>query len=77
MVHTGDLDGFRDRLDHESSEILMRSMGSCLQASSAADQTAGQMGGSGFVFLHDDAFGRINLSSGRLRGPYITNRPVN
>jgi EAL domain-containing protein (putative c-di-GMP-specific phosphodiesterase class I)/GGDEF domain-containing protein len=56
MIHTGDLDEFRDRLDHESSETLMRSMGACLQASSAAGQTAGQLDEGAFGFLHDDAF---------------------
>ncbi len=56
MIHTGDLDEFRDRLDHESSETLMRSMGACLQASSAAGQSAAQLDDGAFGFLHDDAF---------------------
>ena len=56
MIHTGALDEFRDRLDHESSATLMRSMGACLQASSAAGQTAGQLDDGAFGFLHEDGF---------------------
>jgi EAL domain-containing protein (putative c-di-GMP-specific phosphodiesterase class I)/GGDEF domain-containing protein len=63
MIHTGDLDEFRDRLDHESSETLMRSMGACLQASSAAGQTAGQLDEGAFGLLHDDAFDVAGITS--------------
>ena len=74
MIHTGDLDEFRDRLDHESSEHLMRSMGACLQASSAAGQTAGQLDDGAFGFLHDDAFD-VGGITGRIEEIFRTADP--
>ncbi len=74
MIHTEDLDEFRDGLDHESSENLMRSMGACLQASSTAGQTAGQLDNGAFGLLHDDDFD-VSKITGRIEEIFQTADP--
>ncbi|MBT5049646.1 MAG: EAL domain-containing protein [Rhodospirillaceae bacterium] len=52
MVHTGDLDDLRARMDAEHAENAIRSMGACLQANAAGGQAAGQLDDGAYGFLH-------------------------
>ncbi|MGE0744384.1 MAG: EAL domain-containing protein [Rhodospirillales bacterium] len=53
MVHMGDLDGLRARLDEASSQELMESVGSYLRARSADRQTAGCLDDNSYGLVHD------------------------
>lgn len=52
MVHTGDVEALRGRMDAERSRSLMRTLGACLQANSTAGQAAGRIDDSSYGFLH-------------------------
>lgn len=52
MLRTANFSEFRNRLDRETSESLLRTLGACLQANSAAGSTAGRFGDGTYGLVH-------------------------
>ena len=52
MLRTANFSEFRNRLDRETSESLLRTLGACLQANSAAGSTAGRFDDGTYGLVH-------------------------
>lgn len=63
MVHMGELDGLRARLDAASSQELMESLGSYLRSRSTDRQTAGRLDDNSYGLVHDESLDVGNLTA--------------